>query len=72
MKNKEPTEVDKQVKKQKENLDKWEEYEYLQDEYEDEIFYDERERRHYGKHRSYDYWFVIKCYKLENTIPPLY
>lgn len=42
----------KEVKKQEE---KWEEYEALQDEYEDEIFYDERERKHFGKHRHYDY-----------------
>ena len=48
------TEKKKSDKKTKE-LDKWEEYEYLQDEYEDEIFYDNKERRHYGKHRSYDY-----------------
>ena len=55
MKDKELTEEEKEAVKQKKELDKWEEYEYLQDEYEDEIFYDDRERRYYGKHRNYDY-----------------
>jgi hypothetical protein len=55
MKDKELTEEEKEAVKQKKELDKWEEYEYLQDEYEDEIFYDDKERRYYGKHRSYDY-----------------